>query len=117
MTELEKAMNYERMSGERLSDTERQYIINGGKFIPPHLKPKCGFYNLLGRRAYCITLFDTVEIKYDDGSYTRSSVDEFSFYKPVMEIEPDTECCGVPEFGVCEDCPDPAVVAGAKNIQ
>jgi hypothetical protein len=27
----------------------------------------------------------------------------------------DDKCCGWPELGVCEDCPDPEVIAWAKE--
>jgi len=36
LTEIEKAMLWERMSGERLSDIERKKILDGGAFQPPH---------------------------------------------------------------------------------
>ena len=39
-TEAEKAMRWERMSGERLSDADRKHVMDGGKFVPPHLRPK-----------------------------------------------------------------------------
>jgi hypothetical protein len=35
LTEIEKAMLWERMSGERLSDAERQRILDGGEFHAP----------------------------------------------------------------------------------
>ena len=35
LTPMEQAMTWERMSGERLSDTERQRIMQGGDFHPP----------------------------------------------------------------------------------
>lgn len=35
LTPMEQAMNWERMSGERLSDTERTRIMNGGEFTSP----------------------------------------------------------------------------------
>ena len=40
LTEAEKAMMYERMSGERLSDEDRAHVMAGGKFIPPHMRQK-----------------------------------------------------------------------------
>lgn len=41
LTSMEQAMMWERMSGERLSDAERNHVMDGGEFIPPHLrKPK-----------------------------------------------------------------------------
>ena len=35
LTPIEQAMMWERMSGERLSDDERQRIMDGGEFSPP----------------------------------------------------------------------------------
>jgi hypothetical protein len=35
LTPIEYAMLWERMSGERLSDVERQRIMDGGNFVPP----------------------------------------------------------------------------------
>lgn len=35
LTTIEQAMTWERMSGERLSDTERARIMQGGDFHPP----------------------------------------------------------------------------------
>lgn len=40
LTEAEKAMQWERMSGERLSDADRRRLQNGEKFVPPHLRPE-----------------------------------------------------------------------------
>lgn len=37
LTPMEQAMNWERMSGERLSGAERKRIMEGGEFTPPHL--------------------------------------------------------------------------------
>lgn len=36
LTPIEQAMMWERMSGERLSDAERQRILDGGEFQPPN---------------------------------------------------------------------------------
>lgn len=35
LTEVEKAMQWERMSGDRLSDAERARVEAGGAFHPP----------------------------------------------------------------------------------
>ena len=35
LTPMEQAMTWERMSGERLSDAERERIMEGGDFHPP----------------------------------------------------------------------------------
>jgi hypothetical protein len=35
LTPIEYAMIWEKMSGERLSDAERQRIMDGGDFVPP----------------------------------------------------------------------------------
>ena len=35
LTPMEQAMTWERMSGERLSDAERERIMQGGEFHPP----------------------------------------------------------------------------------
>ncbi len=38
LTPVEQATQWERMSGERLSDAERQRILEGGEFVPPHMR-------------------------------------------------------------------------------
>ena len=43
MTEIEKAMQWERMSGEVLSNEDREFIKKGGVFIPPHMRPEAKF--------------------------------------------------------------------------
>lgn len=40
LTEAEKAMQWERMSGERLPDADRQRVMDGEKFVPPHMRPE-----------------------------------------------------------------------------
>lgn len=35
MTPVEKGMMWERMSGEHLSDAQRQHLVAGGEFYPP----------------------------------------------------------------------------------
>jgi hypothetical protein len=37
LTPIERAMMWERMSGERLSDVERQRIMDGGDFVPAQM--------------------------------------------------------------------------------
>ena len=37
LTPIEQAMLWERMSGERLSDAERQRILDGGEFVRPQI--------------------------------------------------------------------------------
>jgi hypothetical protein len=55
LTPIEQAMTWERMSGERLSDAEREWIFQGGEFHPPESNDETleGVFDLSGYHFAC----------------------------------------------------------------